>query len=133
MEIEHYVSEVLKLIRWVTCRTICPESNFDFVSSLIHYFCIYCFFLKKFTNLIRFKVINLRVIFLCSKKITDLADNVVISILKFLDLQYLLQVVNKTCKRLKSIIEDNSVLWRFFDFDSKLMRNPCKTIATITQ
>ena len=63
--------------------------------------------------------------YLLRLKITDLPDNVVISILKFLDLQYLLQVVNRTCKRLNSIIEDNSVLWRFFDFDSELSVKPC--------
>ena len=33
--------------------------------------------------------------------------------------------MKRTCKRLNSIIEDNSVLWRFFDFDSELNVKPC--------
>lgn len=84
---------------------------------------VYCFFWKVY----KFDKIKSDqfMFYLLRLKITDLPDNVVISILKFLDLQYLLQVVNRTCKRLKSIIEDNSVLWRFFDFDSELNVKPC--------
>lgn len=53
-------------------------------------------------------------------KLTELPDNILVSIFKLFDLQFLLQVVNRTCKRLHSLIEENSILWRFFEFDIEL-------------
>lgn len=53
-------------------------------------------------------------------KLTELPDNILVSIFKLFDLQFLLQVVNRTCKRLHSLIEENSILWRYFEFDIEL-------------
>ena len=50
--------------------------------------------------------------------IIDFPEHILVSILKFLDLSHLLQSVNRTCKRLHNIIEENSILWRFFEFET---------------
>lgn len=53
-------------------------------------------------------------------KLTELPDNILVSIFKLFDLQFLLQVGNRTCKRLDSLIEENSILWRLLEFDIEL-------------
>lgn len=70
-----------------------------------------------FLNNICYNLINLCISVNYRLKLTELPDNILVSIFKLFHLQFSLQVVNRTCKRLHSLIEENSILWRFFEFD----------------
>lgn len=47
----------------------------------------------------------------------------IVRILKDIDLQHLLLNVGQTCKRLNEIIQNNSVLWKFVEFDCPINGN----------
>ena len=65
-------------------------------------------------------------------RILQLPDELLVSILKLLELQDLLQNVGKCCKKLKHIIENSSVLWRHVSFDTPLHFNEDQLCRLLT-
>ena len=62
----------------------------------------------------------------------DLPDLAIIRVLFFIDLEYLLQTVNRVCKRLYSIILNTPILWNEVEFTVPLFFND-KSLQYITR
>ena len=53
----------------------------------------------------------------------QLPSELIVSILLYLQLEVLLRTVSRVCKHLYRIICENSILWRYFEFDHQIQLN----------
>lgn len=66
------------------------------------------------------------------KQMDQLPPSVLLHIFKFLPIPFLLKTVNRVCKLFWSIINENSTLWRHFEFEDALELNMC-TLKSIVK